>query len=67
MVTANTDEFNRVPGIAVEDWTKAAGANDGVMVRTRISNVKPHPGARFENSRSDPNFGGGRVQAERWR
>lgn len=23
VVTANTDEFERVPGIAVEDWTKA--------------------------------------------
>ena len=29
VVTANTDEFNRVPGIAVEDWTKAAGAEMG--------------------------------------
>ena len=26
VVTANTDEFRRVPGISVEDWTKAAGA-----------------------------------------
>ena len=35
VVTANTDEFRRVPGISVEDWTKADVSPRRTALRTR--------------------------------